>query len=149
MYMLNLEKAEELKVKLPVFIGLQRKQGGPEKISALLIMLKPLTVDHSKLWKSLKEMGIPHRLTSLLRSSIQNQTQNRLVQNQESSTRLYIGYHYGKDDTTLLAEMEELKSPLMKMKEKSEKVGLKLNIQKNKIMAYGPITPWQIDGETM
>ena len=45
--------------------------------------------------------------------------------------------------------MEELKSPLMKMKEKSEKVGLKLNIQKNKIMASGPITSWQIDGETM
>ena len=48
-----------------------------------------------------------------------------------------------------MAEMEELKSPLMKMKEKSEKVGLKLNIQKNKIMASGPITSWQIDGETM
>ena len=44
---------------------------------------------------------------------------------------------------------EELKSPLMKMKEESEKVGLKLNIQKTKIMAFGPITSWQIDGETM
>ena len=54
------------------------------------------------------------------------------------------------DDTTLVAESEEeLKSLLMKVKEKSEKTGLKLNIQKTKIMASGPITSWQIDGETM
>ena len=54
------------------------------------------------------------------------------------------------DDTTLMAESEEeLKSLLMKVKEGSEKVGLKLNIQKTKIMASGPITSWQIDGETM
>ena len=53
------------------------------------------------------------------------------------------------DDTTLMAESEELKSLLMKMKEESEKVGLKLNIQKTKIMVSGPITSWQIDGETM
>ena len=54
------------------------------------------------------------------------------------------------DDTTLMAESEkELESLLMKMKEKSEKAGLKLNIQKTKIMAFGPITSWQIDGETM
>ena len=54
------------------------------------------------------------------------------------------------DDTTLLAESEEeLKSLLMKVKEESEKVGLKLNIQKSKIMASGPITSWQIDGETV
>ena len=54
------------------------------------------------------------------------------------------------DDTTLLAESEEeLKSLLMKVKEESEKAGLKLNIQKTKIMASGPITPWQIDRETM
>ena len=54
------------------------------------------------------------------------------------------------DDTTLMAESEEeLKSLLMKVKEGSEKVGLKLNIQKTKIMAYGPITPWEIDGETV
>ena len=52
------------------------------------------------------------------------------------------------DDTTLMAESEELKSLLMKMKEESEKVGLKLNIQETKIMASGPITSWQIDGET-
>ena len=54
------------------------------------------------------------------------------------------------DDTTLMAESEEeLKSLLMKVKEESEKVGLKLNIQKTKIMAYGPITSWEIDGETV
>ena len=54
------------------------------------------------------------------------------------------------DDTTLMAESEEeLKSLLMKVKEESEKVGLKLNIQKSKIMASGPITSWQIDGQTM
>ena len=53
------------------------------------------------------------------------------------------------DDTTLMAEIEELKSLLMKVKEESEKVGLKLHIQKTKIMASGPITSWQIDGETV
>ena len=51
------------------------------------------------------------------------------------------------DDTTLMAQSEELKSLLMKVKGDSEKVGLKLNIQKTKIMASGPITSWQIDGE--
>ena len=53
------------------------------------------------------------------------------------------------NDTTRMAEREELKSLLMKVKEESEKVGLKLNIQKTKIMASGPITSWQIDEETM
>ena len=54
------------------------------------------------------------------------------------------------DDTTIMAESEEeLKSLLMKVKEESEKVGLKLNIQKMKIMAFGPITSWEIDGETV
>ena len=53
------------------------------------------------------------------------------------------------DDTTLMAESEELKSLLIKVKEESEKVGLKLNIQKTKIMASGPISLWEIDGETV
>ena len=53
------------------------------------------------------------------------------------------------DDTTLMAESEELKSLLMKVKEDSEKVGLKLNIPKTKIMASGPITSWEVDGETV
>ena len=53
------------------------------------------------------------------------------------------------DDTTLMAESKELKSLLVKVKEESEKVGLKFNIQKTKLMASGPITSWQIDGETV
>ena len=57
-----------------------------------------------------------------------------------------LGY---ADDTILMAESEELKSLLMKVREESEKVGLKLNIQKTKIMASGPITSWEIDGKTM
>ena len=61
-----------------------------------------------------------------------------------------ISNHRYADDTTLMAESEEvLKSLLMKVKEESEKVALKLNIQKTKIMASGPITSWQIDGETV
>ena len=61
-----------------------------------------------------------------------------------------INYLRYADDTTLMAESEEeLKSLLMKVKEKSEKIGLKLNIQKMKIMASGPITSWEIDGETV
>ena len=62
---------------------------------------------------------------------------------------LFTGFNYA-DDTTLMADSEEeLKSLLMKVKEESEKVGLKLNIQKTKIMASGPFTSWQIDGETV
>ena len=53
------------------------------------------------------------------------------------------------DNTTLMAESKELKSLLMKVEEESEQVGLKLNIQKTKIMAFGPITSWQVDGKTM
>ena len=64
--------------------------------------------------------------------------------------RRYINNLRYADDTTLMAESEkELKTLLMKVKEESEKVGLKLNIQKTKIMASGPITSWQIDGETV
>ena len=64
--------------------------------------------------------------------------------------RRNIGNFRYADDTTLMAESkEQLKSLLMKVKKESEKVGLKLNIQKTKIMAYGPITSWQIDEETM
>ena len=148
-------------------------------------------VDHNKLWKILKEMGIPDHLTCLLRN---------LYAGQEATVRTGHGttdwFQIGKgvcqgcilspclfnfyaeyimrntgleetqagikiagrninnlryaDDTTLMAESEEeLKSLLMKVKEESEKVGLKLNIQKTKIMASGPITSWEIDGETV
>ena len=77
-------------------------------------------VDHNKLWKILKEMGIPRRNINNLRYA---------------------------DDTTFVAESEELKSLLMKVKEENEKVGLKLNIQKTKIMTSSPITSWQIEGK--
>ena len=66
----------------------------------------------------------------------------------KTSRRNINNFRYA-DDTTLMAESEELKSLSMKVKEESEKVGLKLNIQKTKIMASGPITSWQIDGETV
>ena len=66
------------------------------------------------------------------------------ISGRNTNNRIYA------DDTTLMAESEEeLKSLLMKVKEESEKVGLKLNIQKTKIMASGPITSWEIDGETV
>uniref|UniRef100_A0A4W2D7I5 RNA-directed DNA polymerase n=1 Tax=Bos indicus x Bos taurus TaxID=30522 RepID=A0A4W2D7I5_BOBOX len=148
-------------------------------------------VDHNKLWKILKEMGIPDHLICLLRN---------LYAGQEATVRTGHGttdwFQIGKgvrqgcilspclfnlyakyimrnagldeaqagikiarrninnlryaDDTTLMAESEEkLKSLLMKVKVEREKVGLKLNIQKTKIMASGPITSWQIDGETV
>ena len=63
--------------------------------------------------------------------------------------RSYVNNLRYADDTTLMSESQELKSLLMKVKEESEKVGLKLNIQKTKIMASGPINSWQIDGETV
>ena len=148
-------------------------------------------MDHNKLWKILKEIGILDHLTCLLIN---------LYASQEATVRTGHGttdwFQIGKgvcqgcilspclfnfyaeyimrnagleeaqtgikiagrninnlryaDDTTLMAESEkELKSLLMKVKEESEKIGLKLNIQKNKIMASGPITSWEIDGETV
>ena len=147
-------------------------------------------VDHKKLWKIPKEMGIPEHLTCPLRI---------LYSGQESTVRTGHGttdwFQIGKevrqgcilspylfnlyaeyimrnagldeaqarikiarrninnlryvDDTTIMAESEELKSLLIKVKEESERVGLKLNIQKTKIMASCPITSWQIDGETV
>ena len=147
-------------------------------------------MDHNKLWKILKEMGIPDHLTCLLRNLYADQEatartghgtdwfQIRKGAHQGCILSLYLFNLYAEyimrnagldeaqarikidgrninnlsyaDDTTLMAERkEELKSLLMKVKEESEKIGLKLNIQKTKIMASGPITSWQIDGETM
>ena len=148
-------------------------------------------VDHNKLWKILKDIGIPDHLTCLLRSLYAGQ--EAIVRTGHGTTyrfqigkgvrqggilspclfNLYAEYimrnagldeaqavvkiarrnidnlRYA-DDTTLVAESEkELKSLLMKVKEESEKVGLKLSIQKTKIMASGPITSWEIDGETV
>ena len=148
-------------------------------------------VDHSKLWKILKEMGVPDHLTCLLRNL--RAGQEATVRTGHGTTdwlQIGKGVHQGcilspylfnlyaeyimrnagleevqagikiagrninnlryADDTTLMAENEEeLKSLLIKVKEECEKVGLKLNIQKTKIMASGPITSWEIDGETV
>ena len=148
-------------------------------------------VDHNKLWKILKEMGIPDHLICLLRNLYAGQ--EATVRTGHGTTdwfQIGKGVHQGcilspclfnlyaeyimrntgleeaqagikiagrninnlryADDTTLMAESEEeLKSLLMKVKVESEKVGLKLNIQKTKIMVSGPIISWEIDGETM
>ena len=93
-------------------------------------------VDHNKLWKIIQEMGIPDHLTCLLRN---------LCAGQEATVS---ADDRCADDITLMAESKELKSLLMKVKEESEKTDLKPNIQKTKIMASGPITLWQMDGET-
>ena len=148
-------------------------------------------VDHNKLWKILKEMGIPDHLTCLLRNLCAGQeatvrtghgttdwfqmgkgvcqgcmlspclfnlyaeyiTKNAELEEAQAGIKIArrnINNLRYADDTTIMAESkEELKSLLMKVKEESEKVGLKLNIQKTKIMASGPITAWQIDRETM
>ena len=148
-------------------------------------------VDHKKLWKILKEMGLPDHLTCLLRNLCGGQ--EATVRTGHGTTdwfQIGKGVHQGgilspclfnyyaeyimrntrldeaqagikiarkniynfryADDTTLMAESEEeLKSLLMKVKEESENVGLRLNIQKMKIMPSVPITSWKIDGETM
>ena len=148
-------------------------------------------MDHNKLWKILKEMGIPDHLTCLWRNLYAGQ--EATVRTGHGTTdwfqirkgisqgcilspcsfNLYAEYIMRKagleetqagikiarrnvnnlryaDDTTLMAESEEeLKSLLMKVKEESENVGLKLNIQKTKIMASGSITSWEIDEETV
>ena len=192
-FKLDLDKAEEPEIKLPTSIGSSRKQESSNKTStsALLTMLKPLTVwITKKLWKILKEMGIPDHLTCLLRNPYAAQEATvrtghgtidwfqiwkRVHQGCMLSPCLfnlyaeYIMRNAGLeeaqagikiarriinnlrcvDDITLMAENEELKGLLMKVTEESKKVGLKLNIQKTKIMASGLITSWQIDGETM
>ena len=193
MFRLDLEKTEKPEIKLPTPVESLKKQENFRKTStsALLTMPKSFDcVDHNKLWKALKEMGIPDHLTCLLRN---------LYASQEAAVRTGHGttdwFQIGKgvpqgcilspclfnlysenimrngvleeaqaeikiagrninnlryaDDPTLMAESKELKSLLMKGKEESEKAGLKLNIQKTKIMASGPITSWQTDEETM
>ena len=90
-------------------------------------------------------MGIPDHLTCLMRNSGLDETQAGI----KIARRNISNFRYA-DDTTLMAESEEeLKSLLMKVKEENENVGLKLNIQKTKIRASGPITSWQTDGETV
>ena len=151
MFKLDLEKPEEPDIKLPTSIGLSKLQ--KNFYFCFIDYTKAFDcMDHNKLWKILQEMGIPDHLTCFLRNLYAGQEatvrtghgNNRLVPNRKrSSSRLYIV-------TLLMAESEEeLKSLLMKVKVESEKVGLKLNIQKTEIMASGPITSWEIDGETM
>ena len=147
-------------------------------------------VHHNKLWKILKEMGIPEHLTCLLRNlyacqeaivrtehgrtdwfqigkgvrqgcilspCLFNFCAEYIMRNsglEETQARIEITGRNIKnlryaDDTTLMAESEELKSLLLKVKEESKNVGLKLTIQKTKITAYSPIISWQIDGETV
>ena len=111
-------------------------------------------ITHSQLWKILKEMGIPEPLTCLLRNLYaQYIMRNAGLEETQPGIKITgrnINNLRYADDTTLMAESEEeLKSLLMKVKEESEKVGLKLNIQKTKITAYGPITSWEIHGETV
>ena len=194
MFKLVLEKAEDPEIKLPTSIGSWKKQESSRKTIYFCFIdyAKAFdSVNHNKLWKILKEIGIPDHLTCLLRN---------LYAGQEATIRTGHGtthwFQIGKglrqgcilspclfnvyaenimrnagleeaqagmkiarrninnlryaDDTTLMAESEEeLKSLLMKVKEGSKKVGLKLNIQKTKILASGPITSWQIDRETV
>ena len=193
MFNLDLEKAEEPEIKLPTYAGSSKKQESSRKTStsALLTMPKPLTVWTTTNWKILKEMGIPDRLTCLLRNLYAGP--EATVRTGHGTTdwfQIGKGVHQGcilstclfnlyadyimrnagldeaqagikiagrnnnnlkyADNTTLMAESEaELKSLLMKVKEENEKVSLRLNIWKTKIMASGPITSWQIDGETV
>ena len=146
---------------------------------ALLTMPMSDYVDHNKLWKILKEKGISAHLTCLLRNLYAGQEATVRTGHGSTDWfqmgkgvrqgcilspclfNLYAEYtmrNAGRninnlryvDDTSLMAESEEeLKNLLMKVKEESEKVGLKLNIQKTKIMASGLITSWEIDGETV
>ena len=191
MFKLDLEKAEEPEIKLPIGSLKKQENFGKTCTSALLAMLKLLTVWITTNWKILKEMGIPDHLTCLLRNLFAGQ--EATVRTRQGTTdwfQIGNGVHQGyilspclfnlyaeyimqnarmdeaqagikiagrninnlryADDTTLMKESEEeLKSLLMKVKEESEKVGLKLNIQKTKIMASSPITSWQLDGQTM
>ena len=193
MLKLVLEKAGEPEIKLLTSVGSSKKQEFQKNVYFCFIDYTKAfdCVYHQKLWKILKEVGIPDQLTCLLRN---------LYAGQEATVRTGHGktdwFQIGKevhqgcimspclfnlyaeyimrnagleeaqagikiagrniknlryaDDTTLMAESkEELKSLMMKVKEESEKVGLKLNIQKTKIIASGPITSWVIDGETV
>ena len=90
------------------------------------------------------DFGAPPKIKSLTVSTVSPSIYHEVIAGRNINNLRYA------DDTTLMAESkEELKSLLMKVKEESEKAGLKLNIQKTKIMASSPITSWQIDGETM
>ena len=193
MYKVDLAKVKGSEIKLPISLGSQKARECQKIVYICFIDYTKTfdSVDHNKLWKILREMGIPDHLTCLLRNlyagleaTVRNghgttdwfQIGKGVLEDCILSPCLfnfyaeYIMRNAGleqtqagikiarrnisnlryADDTTLMAESEEeLKSLLMKVKEESEKVGLKLNIQKTKIMASGPITPWEIDEETV
>ena len=191
MFKLVLEKAEEPDIKLPTSAGSSKKEESSRKniYFCFIDYAKAFDyMDHNKLWKILKAMGIPDHLTCLLRNLYAGQ--EATVRTGHGTTdwfQIEKGLHQGcisspclfnlyaeyimrnaglnksqawikiagrninnlryADDATFMAESEEeLKSLLMKVKEESENIGLKLNIQKTKIMASGSITSWQIDG---
>ena len=191
MFKLVLEMAEEPENKLPTSVGSWKKQ--KKNIYFCIIDYAKAfdCVDHNKLWKILKEMGVPDHLTCLLRNLYAGQEaavrtghgttdwfqigkgmcqgcilssclfnlyaeyimwNARLVETQAGikiSGRNINNLRYADDTTLTAGSEEELKSLLMKVKDESEKVGLKLNIRKTKIMVSCPITSWQIDGETV
>ena len=188
MYKLVLEKAEEPEIKLPTSLDHGKTREFQKNIYFCFNDYAKAfdCVDHNKLWKILREMGIPDHMTCLVKNVYAGQ--EAAVRTGHGTTdwwQIGKGVHQGcilspclfslyakyimrnagleetqagikiagrniknlryADDTTLMAENEEeLKSLLMKVKEESEKVGLKLNIQKMKIMASGPITSWEM-----
>ena len=191
---LVLEKAAEPEIKLPTSAGSLKQQESSRKTTYFhfTVYAKAFDrVDHNKLWRFRREMGIPEHLIFLLKNRYAGQEVTfrsghgtiecfqigkRVHQGCILSPCLFnlyaqyimrnTGLEEAKaginiarrninnlrfaDDTTLMAESEEeLKSLLMKVREDSEKVGLKLNIQKTKIVASGPIISWEIDGETV
>ena len=193
MLKLDLEKAEESEIKLPTSAGSLKKQENFKNVYFWFIDYAKAfdCVDHNKLWKILKERGIPDHLTCLLRDLyagleatvrighgttdwfqngkgvhqgcvsspclfnlyaeyiMQNARLNETQAEIKFAGRNINNLRYA-DDSTLMAESEEeLKSLLMKVKQESEKEDLKLNIQRTKIMASGPITSWQMVGGTM
>ena len=103
-------------------------------------------MDHNKLWKILKEIEIPDYLTCLLRNLYAGQEaiELKIARRNINNLRYANDNHFNGRKC-----QEEVKNLLMRVKEESEKAGLKLNIQKTKNMASGPITSWQIGGETM
>ena len=112
--------------------------------TVLLTMPKALTVWITTNWKILREIGIPDHLTRPLRNLYAGQEATVRTGHENINNLRYA------DDNALNAESkEELKILLMKVKQESEKVALKLNIQKTKLMVSGPITSWQEDGETV
>ena len=190
---MDLEKAEEPEINLATSAGSLKKQEFQKNIYfCFLDYAKGFDcVDHNKLWKILKEMGIPDLLTYLFRNLYAGQEAtvrtghgttywfqigkgvNQGCISSPCSFNLYAEYimsnaglHEAQagikiarrnindlryaDNTTLMTESEEdLRSLLIKVKEETGKVGLKLNIEKTKIMTSGPITLWQIDGKTV